>query len=219
MAAQVLHAVGPHVPAFNDNDFGNAGMVNHLRAHDAGFTRHDEPGVVGADPIGGGIADHVHFSVMAADFHSCARLHPHRVAEALFAAAERAAASGSTVVAIHEHHIAFRIDQERPELSPGAVRGFGKREALLDANTDVLLLHRGRSPHSVESTQHRRALAALDPQKASRPLWWIGALTAEPCAPKMAGPSRVSRPAIQTAGTSQPPRTAGGLAHPAGTPA
>ena len=145
VVAQVVDAVLAEVAAFDDQDAGDPGVVDHLRAHRAGLAGDDEPRIAGSHAVGRGVAHHVHLGVVAADLHSLAGRHAECFSKTRFAATQATAAARPAVVAVHEHDVAGRIEEQRPELAPRAVRRLGQRQALLDPDRDVLVVHSVRT--------------------------------------------------------------------------
>ena len=141
MVFQVAHAVFAHEPAVDDDHALNTGMVDEFRTHHAGLARDDKPSVVGRHTVGRSVADEVHFGVMAADFDPSARRDVHGVAKAFLATAQPSTSSRSTVVTVHQHHVALGVNQQGAEGPAGAVGGLSEGKALLNADGQVLVLH------------------------------------------------------------------------------
>lgn len=126
--------------------------MDHLATHHARLARDNEPRALRSDAARGGVAHHVHFCVMAAHLHAGTRLDLLGVTKAALTSTQSTPSSRAAVVAIHQDHVPLRVEEQRAELSARTVRGFGEREALRDANSDVFVVHfseaitRGRSP-------------------------------------------------------------------------
>ena len=138
---QVANPVFAHEATIDNDDTLDTGVVDEFGAHHAGLARDDEPRVVGWHAVGSSVADEVHLSVVASDLDARPGLDVHRVSEAFISSTQPTTASWATVVAVHQHHVALGVNQQGSKGSSGAVRGFSQRQALLDSNLQVLVLH------------------------------------------------------------------------------
>lgn len=164
MALQIVNSVGATVAAVYHNHPLNTGVVNELGAHHAGLTRHNQPGPRSSHPLRRGVADHVRFGVMAANLHPLTRRDAHGVAQTGVAPAELTTATRAAVVAIHQHHIAQRIQQHGTKLAPRTVRSPGQQQALFQSDLQVLGLH-------VRSQTSLPKDAARDRQRQGVAVW------------------------------------------------
>jgi NAD(P)-dependent dehydrogenase (short-subunit alcohol dehydrogenase family) len=138
---QVGHAILTSESAVHNQHAHDASVVNELGAHRARFAVHDQPRAAAGDTAGRGVAHNIHLGVVATDLNSRAARNLLRIAQALIATAQLASAARSTVVAVHQDHVAFRVDQKCAKFSSWTVRGLGQSETLRHPNRYVFVLH------------------------------------------------------------------------------
>jgi hypothetical protein len=80
--------------------------------------------------------------MVTTDLHSCPADDLLAVPKTDITTTEFTATAGSSVVAIHQDHIAFGVDEQSTELPARAVGGIRQGEALLDAYVEMFLFHR-----------------------------------------------------------------------------
>ena len=118
---QLVHPVFTCETTVHDDHAVNSSVVDEFCTHHAGFTRDDEPGVVGGHTVGRSVADQVHFRMVTTDFDPRTRFDVHGVAKALLSAAQTPTASRAAVVAVHQHNVAFGVNQQRTKGSSRTV--------------------------------------------------------------------------------------------------
>jgi hypothetical protein len=141
MGFEIANTVFASKPTVDDKYTNYSGVMDELGAHGAGFAVYDQPGPATGHATGCGIADHVHFCVMAPNFNSGAAGNVLYIAETFVASAQLSSTTRATVVAVHENDVSLGIDQQRPKFSTRTIRRFGQSQTLGNANIYVFVFH------------------------------------------------------------------------------
>jgi hypothetical protein len=121
MGGQVIHTIRPSITAIDDQNFGDATMVNELSAHHARLAGNDEPGAERAHAVARRVADQIRFRMMTADLHARARFNFLQIPVANLAAAKPSTAARPTVITIGQHHVGLRLKQHGAKFTPRAI--------------------------------------------------------------------------------------------------
>ena len=100
-------------------------MVDEFGAHHARFAGDDELCPVGGDAVGCCITNEIHFSMMASNLDTSSRGDAHGVAKAFFATAKASSTTWAAIIAVHEDHVSFRINQQGAKGTARAVGCLG----------------------------------------------------------------------------------------------
>jgi hypothetical protein len=111
MGFEIANTIFTGEASVDDKYTNYSGVMDELRTHGAGFTVYNQPGPATGHATGCGIANHIHFRVMATNFHPGTAGNLLYIAETLVASAQLSSTTRATVVAVHENNVALGIDQ------------------------------------------------------------------------------------------------------------